>query len=319
MLYGVGVVAAWLAVGLPRAGLRRIRLGHLVVSGLVLGLAVLLLYLPVILISGPDKLAGNRFVVPLDGAELVRELPRSLGQTWAFWNRDLPLPVSAMLVVGFALATLRDLGLGRLLRWLRLDKAGYAAEAGSDASTRNAPPGIRSDGSGRTVPLGLLAAGVCLALVVGQRVAPFERVWLFLLPLYFVIAVGGLPWRVDGRLLAAAVGALLGIATLTSGSVPRSDETGTFADAEAVAQTLRGRLAAEDAVLSTLPASLPELQYYFPRAGLPTSTLVRVPQQAEHLYVVAPGGATPTVDGWTEPREVARLPASSVYVLRRAP
>ena len=27
---------------------------------------------------------------------------------------------------------------------------------------------------------------MCLAIVLVQRVAPFERVWLFLLPLYFV-------------------------------------------------------------------------------------------------------------------------------------
>src|SRR5205823_13492536 len=89
MLYGVAVAAVWLIVELRAArrtvalspekpawsGIRR---GHFVVAGFVIGLATTLLYLPVVIVSGPDKLAANRFVVPLGGSELLGELAWSI-------------------------------------------------------------------------------------------------------------------------------------------------------------------------------------------------------------------------------------------------
>jgi hypothetical protein len=142
-------------------------------------------------------------------------------------------------------------------------------------------------------------------------------VWLFLLPLYFVIASGGLARFVDGRLLGIAFGALLGFTTLTSGSILRSTETGAFPDAEAVARTLAGRLGGADAVLTQLPASLPELQYYFPRAGLPIEPLVRPPQEAAHLYVIAPPNTRALVEGWRDPHTIASYPESELFELTR--
>ena len=75
---------------------------------LLLGLVVTLAYLPVILVSGADKLVANRFVVPLTLAELSTELPRSLASTWALWNRDIPLAVSVLLVAGFVVTTVME-------------------------------------------------------------------------------------------------------------------------------------------------------------------------------------------------------------------
>ena len=277
MLYGVAIAACVLLVERHRAALRP---AHLVVGGLLLGLLVSVLYLPVMVVSGPDKLVANRFVVALGGPDFSAELPRSLASTWAFWNRDIPLPLGLLLVVGFVIACIRDL-------------------------------------RDRRVPLGLLAPAVCLALVLAQRVAPFERVWLFLLPLYFVVAGGGLAAFVDGRLLGVLLGAVLGFATLTSGSILRSTETGVFPDAEAVARSLAGRLAPRDAVLTQVPASLPELQYYFPRVGLPVDVLVRPPEMAERVYVVSPEGVAPRLDGWSDARPVDRFASSELFELAR--
>ena len=169
----------------------------------------------------------------------------------------------------------------------------------------------------KQVPLGLLAPAVCLVLVLLQRVAPFERVWLFLLPLYFAVAAAGLARFVDGRLLAAVFGVAIGYFTLTSGAILRSDETGAFPDAEAVTQTLAPRIAPDDAVATQLPASLPELQYYFPRFGLATNVLVRPPEDAQNLWLLAPPGASPDVAGWKSVVEVQRYPSATLYELKR--
>jgi len=110
---------------------------------------------------------------------------------------------------------------------------------------------------------------------------------------------------------------VMSFVTLTSGSILRSTETGVFPDAEAVAQTLGPRLAPDDAVMTIIPASLPELQYYFPRAGLPIDTLVRPPDEAQNLYVVAPPDAAPSVDGWANPQAVAQFGSANLYKLSR--
>jgi hypothetical protein len=67
-----------------------------------------------------------------------------------------------------------------------------------------------------------------------------------------------------------------------------------------------------------LPASLPELQYYFPRSQLPLSVLVRSPDEAQNLWVLAPPGVTPEVAGWQTPTEIQSLASSAVFELKRA-
>jgi hypothetical protein len=284
MLYGIAVIGGWLALELARLNMGRPAARHVLAAALVIALASAIAYLPVIIVSGPEKLVANRFVVPLGLSELIAELPRTLARTFELWHRDVPGVVVALLAVGFVVASAQDLRRRRL-------------------------------------PLGLLAFAVCLALVVLQRVAPFERVWLFLLPLYFVLASGGLVWLVSRWSWAASAAPFaapltamgLGLLTISSGAVLQSDETGAFPDAEAVAQTLSNRLHSEDAVLTAVPASLPELQYYFPRYGLPITSLVRLPQDATRVYVVARSAADAAAVTTRPVEEVARLSGSFVY------
>jgi hypothetical protein len=308
MIYGIAVAAAWFA--LRARGSRS--MPRLMVAGVVLALVALLLYLPALLISGPEALTGNRFVVSLGAADLWQQLPSSLTRTWAFWNRDMPATLSAVLVLGFAAS-------------------------------------VALDGRERRVSIGLVAAAVCLVLVLAQRVAPFERVWLFLLPLYFLVAADGLvrltgavvsgvarrgasraaPGRSGrgeriggewvGVVAAGAVMAVIAVAVVGSGSILASPETGAFPDAEGVARALRsGDLQPEDAVVTQVPASLPELQYYFPRLGLSTEPLVRDPSQGARLFVVAaPGMLAPKVPGWGQPRTIASFKTAELVELAR--
>lgn len=290
MVYGVVVVAAWFgALRLAgRVAASRVRIGHLVASAGLLGTFSLLAYAPVIVVSGPDRLIANRYVASLNGSDLVRELPASLGRTWSDFNQDVPLAIVPVLAIGFALATVDD---------------------------------VRR----RQVPLGLLAALVCLACVLVQRVAPFERVWLFLLPLYLIVATAGLATLARGRLgsvfggivALGALGAIV-VTTLTSGSIAASPETGLFTDAETVARLLGPRLQASDAVLSDVPASAPQLEYYFARNGFGVDPLRRSPEGARTLYVVAPPGETPQVAGWTNPQPIAQLSSSQIVKLERS-
>ena len=97
------------------------------------------------------------------------------------------------------------------------------------------------------VPPALAALAFIGAAVAVQRVVPFERVWLFLLPLYLLTAAAGvlfllrpLTARVGGEATAAIAlalvlaGSLAGNAVATR-SVSESEETSTFRDGENVA------------------------------------------------------------------------------------
>jgi hypothetical protein len=284
MLYAFATLLVWVVwAGGFRRPTRRLALAGLIV---VTGAVSLLLYLPPLIVSGLNNLLGNRFVVPLDWQSFARELPHSLATSWALWTRDLPAPIVAVLVVGF--------GLGLVLH--------------SRLSRMPGPP--------------LMAAALvaCLPILVAQRVVPFERVWLFLLPAALLTASAGLVWllslvaskRLDALVSALGVGATLGLGLLVvqSGSILRSDETGSFPDAQAVTGLLAGRLAPDDSVVTSIPASLPELQYYFRRDGLDAAALVRRPAAGGHVYLVVTADAPPPADA----SPLATFPSAVVYV-----
>jgi hypothetical protein len=283
MLYAFATLLVWVVWS---GGFRRPR-RWLALAGLVVatGAISMLLYLPPLLVSGLNNLLGNRFVVPLDWPAFASELPRSLATTWALWTRDVPLPIMAVVVAGF--------GVGLVLH----------------------PRVSRVPGP----PLVVAPLIACLPILVAQRVVPFERVWLFLLPVVLLTAGAGLVWllsRIATKQLDALVSALallatlgLGLLVVQSGSVLRSDETGSFPDAEAVTSLLAGRLAPDDSVITSIPASLPELQYYFHRDGLDAAALVRPPAAGGHVYLLETPDAPPPANA----SPLARLPTAVVY------
>jgi hypothetical protein len=75
------------------------------VSGLLTGLLTLLLYTPVLLVSGWRKLFANGFVEPVERESYFSKvLWRQLGDTWDLWNLDTPLAISLLLGLGMVLS-----------------------------------------------------------------------------------------------------------------------------------------------------------------------------------------------------------------------
>jgi hypothetical protein len=252
-----------------------------------------LLYLPVILVSGLESLVANRFVLPLSWTDFFEQLPAWLASIWALWMRDVPLTVVLLLVAGFVGATML-------------------------------PPR-------RAAPLALAALLACAPLLLAQHVLPFPRTWLFLLPLFWIVASAGLAaplerLRLPGAPVAVAVALWLGGLVAVGPAIPRSEETGSFPDAEPIAAFLVGRLAPDESVLTAMPASLPELQYYFRRDGLDPGRLTPAGRPVGRLYVIAPAEAAdplralaavggPSLASAAPPRAVARFATSTLYEL----
>jgi hypothetical protein len=235
-LYALGAAGVWLAVStaLERPDLLRRRF-----LPAVAGCAALtaLLYAPVIAVSGIGSLVGNSFVESRGWSYFAEHLPSSLAGAFEGWHRDQPAPLWIALAAGFALGLLlhRRIGRTRVSPWL--------------GPLLFIPP-----------------------LVVLQRVVPFERTWLFLLPLYLITAAAGVAlffrrletsrWESAAvAAVAVAVSASLAGQAVASQAVYHSEDTSTFRDAPEVAAFLAGELRPGDRVLVVPPADL-ILEYY---------------------------------------------------------
>jgi dolichyl-phosphate-mannose-protein mannosyltransferase len=306
MLYAFGTVVVWLAVSIVQAGEKRLVARRLVPSVALAGMLSLLLYAPIVAASGLHSLVANEFVGSRSWSYVRDELPHSIAALVRSWHRDIPLPLAAVLGVGFVLA---------LVLRRRLSRVSFSPA--------------------------LAALLWIIPVVLAQRVVPFGRVWLFLLPLYLITAAAGvLPLlgplaRKVGHdellvvvLAIALTGSLAGNAVATD-AVYRSEDTSTFRDSAAVAAFLAARLHPGDKILVAPPADA-ILEYQLDRRGLDPAALLYWSSvgKTRHLFVVVKIGPRdyrlphllhdPRIAGaqHTPPSVVHRFPAASVYELR---
>jgi hypothetical protein len=249
MLFPYGAVVLWLAFCSWRTGQARSFLVRLAGSCALTAALTALLYAPVLLVLGIRALTANPFVSPTGRGSWAAQLYDMLRATVSQWHREVPAPMTAALAISFlvtALGIVRPVSRAASLVWIT----------------------------------GLWSA----AVVAVQHVVPYERVWLFALPLYLIVAAAGWVRLIDlcrapkARALlthgtAAAVAGLLAWQVLAGRQVEQSIETGTLREAAQMAAFLKDRLGPEDRVIAWCPSDRP-LEYYFQRCGVPTHHLV---------------------------------------------
>jgi 4-amino-4-deoxy-L-arabinose transferase-like glycosyltransferase len=156
----------------------------------------------------------------------------------------------------------------------------------------------------------LVAVAWCGVLLLVERWVPFQRVWTFLIPIYWMTVAAGIVFIVRRQrwvaALAIALCLAIGGSVLASGSVLRSRETGYFPDAERVAVSLR-TLGVGDRVLAYNPAKVP-LRYY---ARLHHETLpFGVPSSsARRIFIVVDSAVGQTLEQLADRYASAQFPA----------
>jgi hypothetical protein len=304
MLYPFGGVVAWLLLRKLMGRAKGVRLDRSLVSGLAAGALTALFYSPTIFRMGVRAVTSNQFVKPRLFAEVVRDLPPSLLEVWAQWNLDIPGPVTAAL----------------LAAWL----AGLIV-----------PSPLRAGARSMTGLL-LTIAAFSLAVVLYQSVVPFDRVWLFLLPVYQVAVACGLaalatrPARGRAVVPVFAVGLAAALSWLVARSpeIPKDSARLTINAGPEIVERLRDRLGPGVAVVAELPCEAP-LKYYFLVNGLPVEPLYdyRI-AAARRIYVAVnkPNGQTPesvlrfnkvALRGGEGPQLVEDFGKSALYVVDR--
>jgi hypothetical protein len=253
-----------------------------------------LLYAPVIAASGIGSVTSNDWVTPRTWSSFLDRLPGHAHDTLETWGRDLPTAVS--LVLGVALVA-------SLFLTPRLSR--------------------------HPVPPLLAALAWAIPVLLVQRVIPFTRVWLSLLPLAIVAVAGLFGWLLERtprrEALAPAVASLLAVgaawSALEGDSVRTSRETGALLDGPAVAAFLADRVQPGDRIFATGSDTI--LEYYLERRGVDAGPLLFPSETKTRTFLVVNvlGGQIlehyyPELDpSLGPPRLLRRFPSALVYVV----
>jgi len=266
MMFPFGIIFLWLlAEGIMEGGQSYGGVGQFAVcwlsSGILVALGTLLLYLPVLIYSGPDALFHNQFVRPLPWNDFLDILPRRLMSIWSEWVHGLPVALIALLLLGLVLSL-----------------------------------ALHSRVSRFRVPLQVVAVLWLGALAFIRRPDPWERLFVFLVPLLLMWVSAGLmgalgllqdklgsnyPWARVGIAIPVAL-SLIYVGTMLP-SLPRdwASETGP---PETLVRWLQKELRANDLIVVAYPNDAP-VRYYARLYGINNSDF-DTSQPFERLFVI---------------------------------
>ena len=268
MVYPLGGAVLWILVsGLLAARPVRPRLERLGATTLATAVLTLVLYAPVYAASGVRSVTANEFVEPRTWNTLVDLFPEHVSDTIGTWTRDLPLLASLLLGVGL-----------------------YAGLVLTPRISRF------------PVPVLLPVVAWSAIVLAAQRVVPYTRVWLFLVPLAAVTTAGFYGWLLERRpwgvraapALAAAVAIAGSLLVLSTDSVRESRETGALLDAPEIVAYLAERVDGEDRILATGSDTI--LEYYLERDGIDAGALLYTDRRSARTYVVVNTLGGQTID-----------------------
>jgi hypothetical protein len=190
---------------------------------------VMLLFFPPLIVSGPEAIFANRFVLPMGRAEFLAQTPALAQVTWVRWNEGVPLLARVFIYAGFVL--------------------GLAAHR---KIARHAV---------RLAPLMIL---FCAAFITVRRVHIYSRVWLFLWLFSLITAGAGMAFALSKRWLVAVFAVVLtaavGIAARRQGALLWSTESGNVQGLAEAAAWMDQNLDSQDRIVAS-PLAGPPLDY----------------------------------------------------------
>jgi hypothetical protein len=162
MLFPLGILFIWLLLenlvtGPAPYSSKWDFLRYWLIAGLLAAFLTLILYTPVLIYTGPQKLFVNGFVAPFPWRDLPDTWRARLTDTWAEWTGGVPLSVIIVIAAGWVLSLIFHRKL----------------------STNH-------------VPLQVAAILAITVLLIVQRSNAWAKVWVFLLPLMLMWAAAGI-------------------------------------------------------------------------------------------------------------------------------
>jgi len=264
MLYPFGSVVIWLLLSIVSEKTdieRRWLLKNLSIYVIITSVLTLILYAPVLAVSGIDSIISNRWVTPRSWSYFASEFPASLVSLWKQWNLHIPYAVSIVLAAGFIVST----AFHRRLSAYR-------------------------------IPIAAATVLWCLIAVTVQRVVPYNRVWLFLLPVYIGTASAGVVFlmnriklKKNGCHVAVFPPAVVILSVwLIWNVLTPNHQLGKVVDNETIAVFLKDYLEPGDRVLDFAGNEDPDpsMIYYFKLYDIPITYLIAEPNSSRRILVI---------------------------------
>ncbi|MBI5056257.1 MAG: glycosyltransferase family 39 protein [Nitrospirae bacterium] len=274
MLYPYGIVIIWLLLSgiLKDTKLnQRTLLINLFISVIITFVLTSILYSPVIIVSGLKSLIFTYNAVPKDWSIFISKLPPIIVSTWKEWNEGIPFLISFLLVSGFFISLF-----------------------------------FHSRLSVHRIPIIASVLWLIPVLLI-QRVIPFTRVWLFLLPLYLGLASSGIYYflarfiepkyrnirSVVLSILSIILVLSLGLSEVQARKEAYYERKGTLKDPDYTAIFLKNNIVPGDRVLFIGDWLDFNFDYYFALHKLPA---MPDPKSARRLFVYVNHKAKDTVE-----------------------
>lgn len=248
MIYPIGMAFTWLLLSKlihdvsDTYGTRYYL--YLLISSLAIIIITLILYFPIILNSGLQSLIGNDVIEALSWSDFIQSIEPRIKNTWLEWNRALPHAISLIAIIGLIASLF--------------------------------VPKLPKDRRMPLIMAGIIWIGTALLV---QRVAPWPRIWLFLLPFFVIWISAGiiglfeLVFRRIPRgdsLMVGLIGFLIAV-PLISGMMRNytqyDQKLHSQGEVELLADYLQDYLQPNDVVVVTSPDTV-VLKYYLRRNGL---------------------------------------------------
>ncbi len=248
MIYPIGMAFTWLLLSKlihdasDTYGTRYYL--YLLVSSLAIIIITLILYLPIILNSGFQSLISNDVIEALSWSDFIQSIKPRIKNTWLEWNRALPYAISLIAIIGLIASLF--------------------------------VPKLPKDRRMPLIMAGIIWIGTALLV---QRVAPWPRIWLFLLPFFVIWISAGiiglfeLVFRRIPRgdsLMVGLIGFLIAVPLISSlmrNYTQYDQKLHSQGEVELVADYLQDYLQPNDVVVVTSPDTV-VLKYYLRRNGL---------------------------------------------------
>jgi hypothetical protein len=252
MMFPFGIIFLWLLAegiwqsGPAYGGLRQFAL-YWMSSGICIALVTLVLYLPVLIFSGPDALFHNPFVTPLPWNDFWAMLPGRSLVVWEGWVQGIPVVLIALFLIGFILSLALHSRISRF-----------------------------------HVPLQLAAIIWLSALMLIRRPDIWQRLFLFLIPLLIIWVSAGLigalelaqnkvgsnyPWAQVGLAFLVALSLIRAGAVLPS---IRGDWSSRRGPHENLVRWLQKQIRPDDLIVVNYPNDAP-VRYYARLYGIDNS------------------------------------------------
>ena len=265
--YGILLVLVLLIIISEKSKQKRITIFKNSLFSLILTIILTVIaYTPAIIFSNFDTGIVSSAIKSHGILNFLNTLPSSLKIIWLQWTRNIHFSVSILLAIG-VLVSLFDIKKSKL----------------------------------KKINLIYPCLIWLIPVLLIQRPTMFERLWLFLLPIFFILGSAGLIFLMKlifaklkiKKLLVFIIISLIilsilfgfGYMEIKTKAVYFSEETGVLLDAEEISLYLKDKLEPSDRILLECPSEWP-LKYYLDKYGIPFYFLGNDVHNAERLFII---------------------------------